>query len=404
MAASALDSEAAFKARAIQIGVDSRYVNKFVEKGYATYGRYAFAFVYSPQQSDEKPLKDFLAGILEEEPEGVQLSSLRRLFFESHTLALTDVRQRVESNPDPAAATRKLPTAERLARQKEQQGRLGGIIFTPETLPANSLVDLFVEMGELGILSYVKPEQCCSRAQEVSSVKKDPAVSTDSTGLLKLGSKSADPTCEANTELKLRSAMQRRSLAMDQAGLVSFETIEGWIQFLFLQLVKEQPKGFAKVSLQQILDCDKHLFVLASHRTMGDLLGRTGGPKPLDGVIKELMGSNEVLQYLSPLPGAKPQHDPPPFSNFQRPPKAQRMDKPGKSGGKGQGGQNNKFKIPDDAVTHDDENHPLCFGWQFGKCKFKGPPGKRCARGYHKCFKKGCFRLKPYHLCKHTDS
>jgi hypothetical protein len=127
--------------------------------------------------------------------------------------------------PDPAMATRKMATAERVARQREQQGRLGGLVFTPETIPANHLVDLFVEMCESGILSYIKPEQCCSRAQEVHSIKKDPTVSTDSSGMLKLGSKAAEPTCEANTELKLRSAWQRRNLAMDLAGLASFETL-----------------------------------------------------------------------------------------------------------------------------------------------------------------------------------
>ena len=65
-------------------------------------------------------------------------------------MALTDVRLRIESSPDPAASTRKLATAERVARQKEQEARLGGIIFTPETTPSNHLVDLYVEMLETG--------------------------------------------------------------------------------------------------------------------------------------------------------------------------------------------------------------------------------------------------------------
>ena len=156
----------------------------------------------------------------------------------------------MEASPDPSVATRKLATAERVARQRYQESRLGGLVFTPETTPANHLVDLFVEMCETGILSYVKPEQCCSRAQEVNSVRKDTAVSTDASGMLKLGPKLADPTCEANTELKLRSAWQRRNLAMDLAGIASFETVESWVQYLFTQLLREQPRGFARISLQ----------------------------------------------------------------------------------------------------------------------------------------------------------
>jgi hypothetical protein len=172
MAASTLESEAAFKDRAEQIGVEERYIQKFVSKNFAAIGRYAFCVVYSPHHADEAPLKRFLTDLVEEEPEADQMAILRHLFFESHTMTMTDARQRVEAQPDPAMATRRMATAERVSRLREQQGRLGGLVFTPETIPANNLVDLFVEMCESGILSYVKPGQCCSRAQEAHSIKK----------------------------------------------------------------------------------------------------------------------------------------------------------------------------------------------------------------------------------------
>ena len=74
--------------------------------------------------------------------------------------------------------------------------------------------------------------------------------------------------------------------------------------------------------------------------------------------------------------------------------------------GKGKGGSGAagpKPQLPDGCVTHDEDKRPLCFAYQSGKCKFKGPAGKRCARGYHKCYKKGCYRPKPYYLCNHSD-
>ena len=403
MAASTLESEAAFKERAAQIGIEDRYIQKFVEKKFAAFGRYAFSVVYSPHHADEAPLRRFLENLLEEDPSPDQLACMRRLFFESHTMALTNARQRVEASPDPSVATRKLATAERVARQRYQESRLGGLVFTPETTPANHLVDLFVEMCETGILSYVKPEQCCSRAQEVNSVRKDTAVSTDASGMLKLGPKLVDPTCEANTELKLRSAWQRRNLAMDLAGIASFETVESWVQYLFTQLLREQPRGFARISLQQILDCDKQLFTLASHRTMGNLQKSADDTKPLDDAINSLRESSEVLQYLTPLPTNK-QHEAP-SSSSGRPEKVQKTDKGGKGPSKGNGKTNNnpKVQLPDGCTSHDDDGKPLCFAYQNNKCKFKGAPGKRCARGYHKCYKKGCYRPKPYYLCTHTD-
>ena len=53
-------------------------------------------------------------------------------------------------------------------------------------------------------------------------------------------------SCEANSELKLRAAWQRKNLAMDLAGLATFELTESWTQYLFTQLLKEQPKGFCQ--------------------------------------------------------------------------------------------------------------------------------------------------------------
>ena len=189
---STLDSEAAFTDRAETMGIQKWIIEKLKDRRFATFGKLAFAFTYSPQSATDEPLKKFLTDLLEEEPAEDQLAALRRLFFESHTMALTDVRMRAESNPDPSATTRKLPVAERVVRQKEQEKRLGGIVFTPSTIPSNHLVDTFVEMVETGVLTHVKAEHCCSRSQEVEAVKKDPTVSTDASGMLKIGTKQSD--------------------------------------------------------------------------------------------------------------------------------------------------------------------------------------------------------------------
>ena len=82
-------------------------------------------------------------------------------------MTLTDARQRVEAQPDPAMATRRMATAERVARQREQQDRLGGLVFTPESIPANHLVDLFVDMCETGNLIVCEARavlQSCPRS------------------------------------------------------------------------------------------------------------------------------------------------------------------------------------------------------------------------------------------------
>ena len=359
-------------------------------QGLATFGRLAFSTQYNPQLADEAPFRVLVTRLCGAAPTDQQMATMRRLFFASHTLALSDLRSRVEATPDVSAAVKKLPTAERVARQADQEKRLGGVIF--------SLVDSFVEMYESGILVYVKAEQCCSQSQEVQSVRKDSSIATDSSGHLKLSSKTGESFCEANTEIKLKSAWQRRSLAMDLANLASFQVIESWVQYLFLQLVKDQPRGFSKVTLQQLIECDKQMFIMASHKTMGELQTTSPAPRLLDEAICELQRAPDVLQYLAPIPAARAA----PQSVAERPakqPKTQFKGNKGAASGKG----SNRLELPDGCVSHDSEGKPLCFAFQAGKCKFKGPAGKRCARGFHKCYQAGCFRLRPHHQCTHSD-
>ena len=159
-------------------------------------------------------------------------------------------------------------------------------------------------------------------------------------------------------------------MAMDLAGLASFEVTETWNQFLFTHLVREQPKGFAKISLQQILDTDKQLFILASHQTMGRLSSSPDQKKPLDEAFERLKDSNEVLQFLTPLPAQRSHDAPVAGNNNGRPTKVPKIDKGGKGGNKGGHSSSSgpsKPQLPDGCVTHDDEKRPLCFAYQSGE-------------------------------------
>ena len=161
---------------------------------------------------------------------------------ESHALALNDLQKKVDQPSDPMLSHRKLPAAERQIRQKEQEERLEGIIFSPETIPSHALVDMCVTMLEQNVLTWIKPEECTSRSQEVQSIKKDPKVTLDSEGVIKLSSKASALTCTVSAELDLRNALQRRSLAMDQAKLCSFKEAEMWVQHLFLSHENAAPR------------------------------------------------------------------------------------------------------------------------------------------------------------------
>ncbi|CAK9014200.1 Uncharacterized protein SCF082_LOCUS12246 [Durusdinium trenchii] len=282
---------------------------ELLDQGFKTFGALAFAVSATPQALTDE------------------------------ALAISDLQRRVEPASDAGGLMpKKLPMAERQARQQEQEARLAGVIFSPETQPSHSLVDTCVHMIDQNVLTWLKPEECTSRAQEIQSLKKDPKVSLDSEGNLKISTKPTALTCSVSSALDLRNAWQRRSLAFDQARICSFRVMETWVQHLFLTHDRVQPTGFAAVSTAQMIECDKQLFIRASNQLVGALQVLPGAPRPLDAVLTSLMHSPDLATFLLPLPQKASQPNKPAkrqaSAGTTNPPPAK---KPNKGKGKGRG-------------------------------------------------------------------
>ena len=268
--------------------------------------------------------------------------------------------------------------AERQTRQVEQEARLEGIMFSPEVTPSHALVDLCVNMLEQNVLAWIKPEECTSRSQEIQSLKRDSKVSLDASGSIKISSKAASTTCTVSSELDLRNALQRRSLAMDQAKLCSFKEIEMWVQHLFLSHERAQPSGFASVTLQQIIECDKQMFIRASNNLVGHLQSEPGSAMtPLDKEIKALRTSPQLMPYLMPMPvRTAPKSTPKPDKRSasdasDRPNKYQKGKGKGKSKGKSKTKQGS-IDIPQGCVAKIPDGKPLSFAFNKGICGYWG--------------------------------
>ena len=190
----------------------------------------------NPQALEEAQVIKFIS---ETFPAGLTLKQsacIRKLLFESQALSLQHLRARVEP-PSLDAPPRKMPVAERLAREKAQREKLNGLIWGPEMQPGQGIVDACVDMLEQFVLVYYQPpHKFASRSQEIACVKRDKSVLADLDGGLKIASKDRDMSCDASTEYALRQAWQRRSLAFDLAGLASFHALEGWVNRMFLAL------------------------------------------------------------------------------------------------------------------------------------------------------------------------
>ena len=133
-----LDSKAAFLDRMKQLKVEETLQEELCNSGFETYGALAFAVSTTPQQITDTVMDEWIKKLTPRDLSSFQVSCLRRLVVESHALALNDLQRKVDQPSDPLLAHRKLPVAERQMRQKEQEERLEGLIFSPETIPSHT--------------------------------------------------------------------------------------------------------------------------------------------------------------------------------------------------------------------------------------------------------------------------
>ena len=397
MTSATLDSEAAFKERCLRIGMTEEIYEKLRASGYDTFGKVAFAAASSPQALTDQAIDTWLESVIDPRPSPFQVSVIRRLLFESQSLNIADLKSRVEGQDE--NSVKKLPTAERLARQEAQKARLTGVVLSVNNQPSHASIDQATDMLENNLLRYLPMNRWTSRAQELSLAKKDSTIQLEADGTLKLGTKAPDPVCDTNGAYALRQAFFRRSLAMDLANVCTYEVMEEWANSLFELLQRQPPPGCAKVSLSQIVAADKELFVRAANNLEGKLQKPVGAAKPLDAELKRLSVSHEITQFLSPLVV------PPPLAPPTKRPTEGADDKPEKphkgkgKDGKG-GGKGRRVEIPEGCAAKDARGRPNCFGFNLGTCKAKVVKG-RCPRGFHQCWRIGCNKDHPFSECTH---
>lgn len=110
-----------------------------------------------------------------------QTAVVRRLFFESHALAVGELKQRMERTD--TDAPRKGPQAEREARKKAVRAKLApGLLVEVDLEPANCVV---VEMVDDNSIEWVPWEEVAKRDQELASQPGEKRWMADATGLSK---------------------------------------------------------------------------------------------------------------------------------------------------------------------------------------------------------------------------
>ena len=390
---SLIDSTAAFKAHCDKIDDAGNLWNLVRSNGLRSMSQLAFAIGTPQSPPTEQEFKDFCRNI----NEGVDLSlglfaQMRRLHFEASTMIVAHLRSQV-SQESGQEGVRKLPNAEKVARLERQQARLNGVSIKGELQPSHALIDLVASMCDTNSVIWVAPSKCSKREREVQQLTKEKTpVLTVEQRMLKFSGPEEEISVDTSTELHWQWAMQRRGIALDQCGLIHWDTHQKWLQQLLGLVSRDPPEGYSRVRLEQLVKADQELFTIMAEELQHTSVTLTSVPAPMDDAMTRLSHDPRVQMFLLPLArgGKTPASsggasssgagNPPNRHPVQRPTKLKKPSAKAKS------------ICPVELQgysSRDSEGNAVCFGYNLkAGCKLEVTNG-RCKKGMHKCIKCG---------------
>lgn len=413
---SIVDSKAHFSKRCTEIGMSARALASLTTNGYETIGMLAFAIGQPGVALVDDAIQAFARNTFGAGAAMSDVTALKRMVFESHTMVLAQLREQV-SNPE-AASTRKLPAVEREAKMRILRARLSGVVVEHQLEPSHALLDIFSQQWENKQLEYVHAEKCTSREWEIMKHKSSKQLTIDQDKLLVKEEKSVPEQPVQSSELQALEALRRRGIAMACVDMLSWESHEKYLQKLFNHLRVEAPENFSKPTLQQVLKADRQVFMQMIKNDV-PVRRQPDNTLAMDTAIFEALSTYEVGFHLIPMPKtSKPAAD----TNPWRPPKKQHwydedpfLSHPYQTYQKGKGKGKNKGKkgkgrpanpMPQalqgrDNVSMDSHNRRLRFNYNLGKCK-EAAHGAQCSKGFHLCMRRDCHA--PHPECEHDKA
>ena len=393
----AVDSTATFKRRALQIGLNAEDVATMHGLGWSTYGTFAMASQGQPGQvADDKFTTSVITKVLGD-AESVRASALKRLYLESYSACLVDIKRTVENNPD--EATPKVPEVEKIARMEAFQRLYPGTPTNGIHEPASSLIDEFVHMVKTGHLKYLEWGKLLSREDELAARKKTGLKQSvkwvaEAGNIVATSDKPEPPDTALTSDYLVRCALHRRGIAAHVAGLMDFLTHESASELFFKRKFETCPPGYGQVSFDQIQQADERLWMVFANSTRGGTTEAGASVFPANDLFKEALRHPDVDLHLRPLPSsAKPLETKPQSAakTTAGQPKARARSNQG--GSDQQQKRRRMPRMPDElrgCLPATESGASICFAYNLpGGCNAKVPPGARCGRGLHVC----CRRL-----------
>ncbi len=420
---SAVDSPAVFRQRTEELGL-GEFLERLTELGWATHGNFSFAVASGPGGAvdDERFVKTVVRPVFRLDADAElppATAALRRLFFESHTLAVSELRSRTERTD--GDAPRKVPQAERETRKEKLRSRLGiALVMEGDLEPSNALIDRFVQMVDENTLTWVPWEEATKRDQELNSTQSRKKWVADANGVVKEKTVKDEFKADVSSALKISWALQRRGLAMEVAGLMSFEKHELITAKLIKAYTKETPDDrYEQPSMEMLRGADREIWKQLSRLSASGVRPPSiADPPPLDLHIQKVLDSVELNMLLLPLArtggsGAASSSvkgrrtddlsDQPAGKKTRRAqPAATRKGVQPAAKGKGKSQQRGGGPVPKSlqgGVAALPDGTPICFGYNLKGCGSGLAGGAKCAKGVHLCAKPGCHGKHPMSEC-----
>ena len=385
-------------------GLSQPWIEALRNNYLATFAKLSFAVTSPGVVATDEQVTRFLNTLRDGTAATIaELAAFKRLLFESQTLMMHNFKS-VAKGDD--AAPKRMAPPEREARLERQRQQLCGLDITGPLEPAHSLYDICTSMIEKNEVSYINPNRCLSRQQELMGSKPEKEIQLDATKTsLVVKEQQAHAEISISSDLALYQALQRRTLAMDLTGLASYEVMRKWIDRMFALYSQAFAPGFQRVTQAQLLRADRQAFVRLSEQFKGSLKTFAGAGKPLDPFIERMDSDMTVTYFMLPIPVS---HGASTSSGDKVDKDKKRPDAP--AGNKGQPGAN-KFQkgsskgaqkgskgkrrdpVPQSLKgmhSRTPQGDPICFGYNLGSCK----QGASCPRK-HVCAVPGCYKSHP---------
>ncbi|CAE7244255.1 unnamed protein product, partial [Symbiodinium sp. KB8] len=294
-----VDSEAAFAQRCKEVDAEGLR-GQLAAQGLTTFAKLAYACGTPQEKPTSAEFEAFTGRVLGAAPRLGDVSLLKRLMFEAATFVIAQLKQAVQA--ESSETPRRLPAAEKAAREVEQRTRLAGVNIERELVPSHALIDLCHNMVELNSVTWISPSKCTSRESEIQLSTRDQSkVFKLEDHTLKVSSDMHKGEADYSSPLKLQWCLQRRGLALDQCKLMSWSAHEKWVRTLLQSMTRDCPADFTRPNIAQIVQADREAFLIMAAE-LRDLRPSVDGSFPMSVALDALRTDPRITMFLMAMP------------------------------------------------------------------------------------------------------